>query len=121
MSSAYPTGKPVYNTDVPKPFVLNYYFGIVSYEVTPPERLYLPVLPYTQAHLPAVQGVCREADLGVHARQSAVQEPAWVLDFGGIEAGCRRGLPNTPRVQNSKLCRERQHLIPLLHPLHVER
>ena len=44
----FPIGKPVFidKNDIPLPFNIGDYFGTVSCEVIPPEKLYLPVLPY---------------------------------------------------------------------------
>ena len=44
----YPVGEPEFidMNDIPRPFNLNDYFGIISCEVTAPEKLYIPVLPH---------------------------------------------------------------------------
>lgn len=44
----FPVGKPVLlnNEDIPKPFNINDYFGVIMCEVKPPEKLLIPVLPY---------------------------------------------------------------------------
>ena len=48
VANVFPVGKPLYidGRDIPQPFNINDYFGIISCEVVPPAQLYIPVLPY---------------------------------------------------------------------------
>ena len=48
IANDFPVGKPVYidRRDIPQPFNIDDYFGIISCEVIPPKQLIIPVLPY---------------------------------------------------------------------------